>query len=165
MANTSIVADRRDKIGARWLKGQSVASIARDLHIPLGTVKHDLHYIRSVLRSGQGDVLRMVRARSLAVIELVCAEAWRRLDTLCASDEPDEHAIIGYMGVLLKGQGQAAKLAGLPSELPSKEAWWLFHQEMSAWIDEHIPAAIAQRQERAEREAEWKSCDRRSNHA
>jgi hypothetical protein len=154
MANTSVVANRRDEIGARWLKGQSVASIARELDVPLGTVKHDLHYIRSELRVGQGDVLRMIRARSMAVIELVCAEAWRRLDALTGSDEPDDQAIIGYMGVLLKGQGQAAKLAGLPTQATSDVAYRVFNRDIYAWIEENVPEVRAEREKREARAAE-----------
>ncbi len=83
IANAEIVAARRDEIAARWLKGQSVASIAHDLHLPLGTCKHHL------------------------------ALAWQRLDALTAQAAPDEHSIIGYLGVVLKAEAHASRLAGL----------------------------------------------------
>jgi hypothetical protein len=113
MANAEIVAARRDEIAARWLKGQSVASIAHELHIPLGTCKHHLALIRRAMVAGQPSVLRLARSRSMAVAELVSAQAWQRLDTLTTQDKPDEHSIIGYLGVVLKAEAHAARLAGL----------------------------------------------------
>src|SRR5260370_33521500 len=113
MANAEILAARRDEIAARWLKGQSVASIAHELHIPLGTCKHHLALIRRAMVAGQPSVLRLARSRSMAVAELVSAQAWQRLDALTAQAAPDEHSIIGYLGVVLKAEAHAARLAGL----------------------------------------------------
>src|SRR5260370_15707859 len=113
MANAEIVAARRDEIAARWLKGESVASIAHDMHLPLGTCKHRLALIRRAMVAGQPSVLRLARSRSMAVAELVSAQAWQRLDALTAQDKPDEHSIIGYLGVVLKAEAHASRLAGL----------------------------------------------------
>ena len=113
IANAEIVAARRDEIAARWLKGQSVASIAHDLHLPLGTCKHHLALIRRAMVAGQPSVLRLARSRSMAVAELVSAQAWQRLDALTAQAAPDEHSIIGYLGVVLKAEAHASRLAGL----------------------------------------------------
>jgi hypothetical protein len=116
MANAAIVASRRDEIAARWLKGQSVVSIAHELHMPLGTCKHHLALIRRAMVAGQPDVLRLARARGLAIAELVSAQAWRRVDALAAQSEPDdqtERAMIAYLGLVLKTEMHAARLAGL----------------------------------------------------
>src|SRR5258708_30809340 len=94
MANAEIVASRRDEIGQRWLRGQSVASIAAETGTAYGTVKNDLDEIRQEMLRGHGDVLRMARARTLASIELVAAPAWERVVALGAQAEPDEQAAV-----------------------------------------------------------------------
>jgi hypothetical protein len=146
MANAAEVATKRDEIGQRWLRGQPVSQIARETGVPLGTVKHDLAVIRRAMLAGQGDVLRLARARTMATVELVAAQAWQRIDALSGQAEPDEQAISGYLNVVLKAQMQAAKIAGLlvgqPDGLVQKR---VIDRDITAWIEEHDPDVAAQK--------------------
>jgi hypothetical protein len=134
MANAEVVAIRRDNIAQRWLKGQSVASIAAETGEPLGTVKHDLHFVRQAMLAGTGDVVRLTRSRSMATIELVAAQAWQRLDALSAQDEPDDGALTGYLNVVLKAEAHAAKLAGIGGA-PSFILERLLNTDLHTWLD------------------------------
>jgi hypothetical protein len=139
MANHAIVATRRNEIGERWLRGESVTSIAASMHIPLGTCRHDLHFIRRSLLSGSPDVLRMARARTMAAAELVQAKAWRRIGALEAQAEPDDHAISGYLGVILRGLAQSAKVAGLDGKPADSIRAALLDRAALDWVSEHRP--------------------------
>src|SRR5260221_7966376 len=140
MANAEIVASRRDEIGQRWLRGQSVASIAAETGTPYGTVKHDLHCIHQEMLRGQGDVLRMARARTLASIELVAAHAWGRGDALGAQAEPDEQAVVAYLNIVLKAEMQGAKIAGLIVSQPDQAVQrHVVNRDLETWIEERDP--------------------------
>ena len=145
MANSVVVASRRDTIAQRWLKGQSIASIAQETGIPLGTVKHDLHFVRQAMLSGQGDVVRLARSRAMATIELVAAQAWQRVDKLAARTKgnPDDQTILGYLNVVLKTQAQTAKLAGVDGALSDYLAREVVNRDLGEWVDAHDPDEIA----------------------
>ncbi len=146
MANDELVASRRDEIGQRWLRGQSVATIARETGVPVGTVRHDLETIHQELLRGQGDVLRMARSRTMATIELVTAHAWERVEQLQRQAEPDEQAVLAYLTLVLKAEMQTAKIAGLIVSQPDQVVQQqVVNRDLHTWIEERDPTAAARK--------------------
>jgi hypothetical protein len=146
MANTAIVASRRNDIARRWLRGESVSSIAESTGVPFGTVRHDLHFVRRALLAGQGEVLRACRAKTMAAVEDTISEAWRCVDALKAAPpaERDWPALNASLTLILRGHAQLAKVAGLgaPPDAPRLQHDVLW-RDVWTWVKENDPEEIA----------------------
>ncbi|MGZ3636882.1 MAG: hypothetical protein ACXVCX_03470 [Ktedonobacterales bacterium] len=125
MANSDIVAARRDEIQQLWLRGVSVSNIAAQTNTPLGTVKHDLAVIRRMLAAQHAGDVRLARAALLASVRDVLQVVWQRYDAYLQRppDACDERVLASYLGSVLKAHTLLGKLTGAtaaPSELQQR---------------------------------------------
>jgi hypothetical protein len=137
MSNQAVVTARRNQIAQRWLRNESASSIAAARGLPVGTIKHDLDSIRKNLIDGQGEALRLARAKAIAGAEQVIAKSWERLVLLEAQPaaDQDERAIGAYLTLILKAQAQLARLAGVLVGKPSFVVQRVVNDGLSQYAD------------------------------
>jgi hypothetical protein len=108
MAESAVVAKRRQNVADLWLRGMPVLRIAKTLQVPHRTVRSDILALRKELALERVTDLEACRDRSVAVFRKAQQEAWllfARLDNASSSK-------LGALNTIVAVETTIARLEG-----------------------------------------------------